>query len=206
MRLFKPRPRPEPGEIVLVIGLGNPGAEYEETRHNVGFLVVDEMAARLGVAFKDAGHCSLADNGSLYDRRVILAKPRTYMNRSGGAVRGLLKAHGLGPADLLVVHDDLDIEFGKVRLKRTGGDGGQRGIRSIIASLGGGEGGGGFSRIRVGIGRGTERGNEADYVLSPFTRHEREELNAVIDTAVDRVFELIRIWDRNRIPEGRKGD
>jgi len=190
LRLFKPRPRPEPGEIVLVIGLGNPGAEYEETRHNVGFLVVDEMAARLGVAFKNAGHCSLADNGSLYDRRVILAKPQTYMNRSGGAVRGLLKAH------------DLDIEFGKVRLKRAGGDGGQRGIRSIIASLGGGD----FSRIRVGIGRGTERGNEADYVLSPFTRHEREELNAVIDTAIDRVFELIRIWDRNRIPEGRKGD
>ena len=202
MRLFKPRPRPEPGEIVLVIGMGNPGAEYEETRHNVGFLVVDEMAARLGVAFEDAGHCSLADNGSLYDRRVILAKPQTYMNRSGGAVRGLMKAHGLGPADLLVVHDDLDIEFGKVRLKRAGGDGGQRGIRSIIASLGGGD----FSRIRVGIGRETERGREADYVLSPFTRHERGALNAVIDTAVDRVFELIRIWDRDRIPEGRKGD
>ncbi|MDP6484007.1 MAG: aminoacyl-tRNA hydrolase [Nitrospinota bacterium] len=202
MRLFKPRPRPEPGEIVLVIGMGNPGAEYEETRHNIGFLVVDEMAARLGVAFEEAGRCSLADNGSLYDRRVILAKPQTYMNRSGGAVRGLMKAHGLGPADLLAVHDDLDIEFGRVRLKRGGGDGGQRGIRSIIASLGGGD----FARIRVGIGRGSERGNEADYVLSPFTRHERGELQAVIDMAVDRVFGLIRTWDRDRIPEGRKGD
>ena len=202
MRLFRRRSRPEPDETVLVVGLGNPGAEYEETRHNVGFRAVEELAARLGVVFRDAGHCSLAGNGSLYGRRIILAKPQTYMNRSGGVVRGLMKEHGLGPADLLVVHDDLDIEFGKVRLKRKGGDGGQRGIRSIISSLGGGD----FARIRVGISRGTERGQEADYVLSPFTRREREELQWVIDTAVDRVCELIRIWDRDRIPKIQRGD
>ncbi|MEE8109908.1 MAG: aminoacyl-tRNA hydrolase [bacterium] len=186
----------------MVAGLGNPGEGYADTRHNVGFRVLDEMAARLGATFRDAGHCSLAGNGSLYGRRLYLAKPLRYMNRSGPAVRGLMKEYALGPEDLLVVHDDLDIDFGRVRLKRRGGDGGHRGLRSIIEALGTGE----FARIRVGIGRGMERGSEEDYVLSPFTADERRALKDVIGLAVDRMDELIRVWDRDRIQENSKGE
>lgn len=202
MRLFRRRTRPAPEGDVLVVGLGNPGPAYKETRHNIGFLVLDELAARLGVAFRNAGHCSVADNGSLYGRRLVLAEPRTYMNRSGPAVVALLKAYGLGPADLLVVHDDLDIEFGRIRLKRGGGDAGHRGIRSIIAVLGVGD----FARLRIGIGRGEERGQEADYVLDPFTPEQRRELGHVIDQAVDRIDELIRVWDRDPIPQTSRGE
>lgn len=202
MRLYRRRPRPAPGESVLVVGLGNPGEEYAGTRHNVGFLVLDGMAARLRVSWGDMGHCSLAGNGSLYGRRVFLAKPWTYMNRSGTAVRGLLREWGLGPADLLVVHDDLDIPFGRVRVKRRGGDAGHRGIRSVIEALGTGD----FTRLRVGIGRGGERGREADYVLGPFTPEEERELKGMIDTAVDRIEELVRLWDRDRLEGGPRGD
>ncbi|MFQ5911969.1 MAG: aminoacyl-tRNA hydrolase [Nitrospinota bacterium] len=187
---------------MLVVGLGNPGERYARTRHNVGFRVLDGLAARLDITFRDAGHCSVAGNGSLYGRRVFVAEPLTYMNRSGPAVRGLLRDCRLGPEDLLVVHDDLDIEFGRVRLKRGGGDAGHNGIRSIIEALGSG----GFTRLRMGIGRGTDRGKEADYVLSPFTPEELREVEDVIDKGVDRICELIRVWGRDRIPEGPRGE
>jgi PTH1 family peptidyl-tRNA hydrolase len=202
LSFYRRRAKPAPGDSVLIIGLGNPGGEYTGTRHNVGFLVLDEMADRVNITFRDVGHCSLASNGSLYGQRLCLAKPMTYMNRSGGVVRRLLKEYRLGPEDLLVVHDDLDIEFGKVRLKRSGGDAGQRGIRSIIEALNTRH----FSRIRVGIGRGEERGDEADYVLSPFTADEREKLGEVVGLAVDRIYDLIRVWDRDRIQRKSEGE
>ncbi len=191
-----------PERPILIIGLGNPGPEYAETRHNAGFRVLDELAARLGVEFEEAGHCSLAGNGSLYGRRVLLAKPQDLMNRSGRAIRGLLKEFGLGMTDLLVVHDDIDISFGAVRLKRKGGDGGHRGVRSIIGSIGGRD----FARIRIGIGRGMEDQSEADYVLSSFTRREEEELKGVIGLAADRIDELIRVWDRDKLPKESRGE
>ena len=187
---------------ILVVGLGNPGPQYFDTRHNVGFRVLDELAGCMGVEFGDVGHFSLASNGSLYGRHVLLAKPQDFMNRSGGVIHGLLEEFGLGVSDLLVVHDEIDFSFGKIRLKRRGGDGGHRGVRSVIERMGSD----GFARIRVGIGRGGKGESESDYVLSPFTRQQEEDLRVVIGLVADRIDELIRIWDRDKLPEETRGE
>lgn len=195
----------EPKDVIrpiLVVGLGNPGPQYIDTRHNVGFRILDELAGCMGVEFRDVGHCSLASNGSLYGRHVLLAKPQDFMNRSGGVIHGLVEEFGLGVSALLVVHDEIDLPFGKIRLKRRGGDGGHRGVRSIIKEIGSGE----FARIRVGIGRGGKDESEADYVLSPFTRQQEKDLRVVIGSVADRIDELIRIWDRDKLPEETRGE
>ena len=134
----------------LVVGLGNPGPDYDRTRHNVGFRVVELLAARAGGG-RFSKHKANADvlEGRLAGRRAVLAVPRTYMNVSGGPVAGLLRYYGVAPADLVVVHDDLDLGFGVVRLKLGGGEGGHNGLRSISTSIGTKD----YLRVRFGIGR-----------------------------------------------------
>lgn len=172
----------------LVVGLGNPGPDYADTRHNVGFRVVELLAGRTGGG-RFSRHRSNTDvlEGRLAGRRAVLAKPRSYMNVSGGPVAGLVRYFSVPVEDLVVVHDDLDLGFGVVRLKRGGGEGGHNGLRSISASLGTRD----FLRVRFGIGRPPGRQDPADYVLTRFSGAERKELDLAVDLAADAVEALL---------------
>jgi PTH1 family peptidyl-tRNA hydrolase len=172
-----------------VVGLGNPGPEYAETRHNVGVRVVELLAARAGGG-RFSKHKANADvlEGRIAGRRAVLAVPRTYMNVSGGPVAGLLRYYGVAPSDLVVVHDDLDLGFGVVRLKQGGGEGGHNGLRSISGSIGTKD----YLRVRFGIGRPPGRQDPADFVLKRFSGAERKELEFAVDLAADAAEALLR--------------
>ena len=166
----------------LIVGLGNPGREYANTRHNVGFRVVDELAKKGGLRFDHRrAHAQIA-SGQIAGADVLLAKPQTMMNLSGDAVRGLLQWLSVEPSDLLVVYDDLDLPFGKIRLRERGSAGGHRGVQSIIDRLGTDA----FARLKVGVGR-PEPLDAVEYVLSPFAPEEQSELPGVLDRAVAAV-------------------
>ncbi|HZG91208.1 MAG TPA: aminoacyl-tRNA hydrolase [Pseudonocardia sp.] len=172
----------------LVVGLGNPGPDYAATRHNVGFRVVELLAARAGGG-RFGKHRTNADvlEGRLAGRKVVLAKPRTYMNVSGGPVAGLLRYFSVAPQDLVVVHDELDLGFGVIRLKLGGGEGGHNGLRSISQSLGTKD----YLRVRFGIGRPPGRQDPADYVLRRFSGAEGKELDLAVDLAADAAEALL---------------
>ncbi len=171
----------------LVVGLGNPGPRYEATRHNAGFLVVDLLAERLGGRFK--AHKARADvaEGRLAGLPVVLAKPKTYMNESGGPVVNVARFYKIPVERIAVVHDELDLPYGEVRLKRGGGEGGHNGLRSTTASLGSKE----YARVRFGIGRPPGRQDPADYVLREFSTAERKDLAFHVDRAADAVEALL---------------
>ena len=174
----------------LVVGLGNPGSSYAANRHNVGAMVLDELAARAGVKLspgKGKRARTLIGEGRLAGRRVVLARPTAYMNESGGPVRGLLDYHSIPPTDLVVLHDELDIPFASVRLKRGGGEGGHNGLRSISRSTGTKD----YLRVRVGIGRPPGRQDPADFVLKDFSATERKELDLLVTEAADAAEELL---------------
>jgi PTH1 family peptidyl-tRNA hydrolase len=174
----------------LVVGLGNPGPGYAGNRHNVGVMVLEDLAHRAGIrlsAGKGARARALAGEGRLAGRRVVLARPLTYMNESGSPVRGLLDYHHLPAEDLVVVHDELDLPFGTVRLKRGGGEGGHNGLRSISRSTGTKD----YLRVRVGIGRPPGRQDPADYVLKDFSGVERKELDLLVGEAADALESLL---------------
>ena len=174
----------------LIVGLGNPGPRYARNRHNIGFQCVDLLARRHQLDMGRLQHRASVGNGWLTRRdqrcKVILAKPLTYMNASGQAVGPLLRFYQIEPEDLIVVHDDLDLESGKLRLRRNGSSGGQRGIQSIIQHLGSQE----FHRARIGIGRPPGRMDPADYVLQDFTPAE-EEVFAVLR---EKVCDALECW------------
>ncbi|MFD4291745.1 aminoacyl-tRNA hydrolase [Rhodococcus sp. NPDC058505] len=177
-------------DTALVVGLGNPGPQYEKTRHNIGFMVVDTLAARERSRFsahKKSG--SDAVTVRLAGRQVILAKPRSYMNLSGKPVAALARFFSVAPANLVVVHDELDLDYGTLRLKLGGGEGGHNGLRSISQALGTKD----YLRTRVGIGRPPGRMDPADYVLKPFSSVERKELDLVREEAADAVELLLRV-------------
>ena len=174
------------GAAVLVAGLGNPGPAYAGHRHNVGHRVLDLLAARVGGSFKRKGAAEVVE-GRLVGRRVVLAKPGGYMNEAGGPVAGTARFYKAAPADLVVVHDELDLDFGVLRLKQGGGEGGHNGLRSISTSLGTRD----YARVRVGIGRPPGRMDPADYVLKDFSAAERRELDLVVDRAADAVELLL---------------
>jgi peptidyl-tRNA hydrolase, PTH1 family len=171
----------------LVVGLGNPGPRYAGTRHNVGFLVVDLLAERMGGRFK--AHRGRADvvEGRLAGVPAVLAKPRSYMNESGGPIVAVSRFYKVPVDRLTIVHDDLDLPFGTLRLKRGGGDGGHNGLRSATAALGSRE----YARVRFGIGRPPGRQDPADYVLRDFSAAERKELGYLVDRAADAVEALL---------------
>ncbi|HZH19300.1 MAG TPA: aminoacyl-tRNA hydrolase [Geodermatophilus sp.] len=176
----------------LVVGLGNPGPSYAGNRHNVGAMVLDELAARAGVKLspgKGKRARTLIGEGRLAGRRVVLARPTSYMNESGGPVRGLLDYHSVLATDLVVLHDELDIPFGTVRLKRGGGEGGHNGVRSISRSTGTKD----YLRVRVGIGRPPGRQDPADFVLRDFSATERKELDLLVAEAADAAEELLAL-------------
>ena len=172
----------------MVVGLGNPGSQYEKTRHNVGFMVADLLAGRLGGAFKVHKRSGAEIvTGRLGGRSVILAKPRTYMNESGRHIGPLAKFYSVSPADVIVIHDELDIDFGKIRLKLGGGEGGHNGLRSVVNALGTKD----FQRIRIGIGRPPSRKDPAAFVLESFSSAERAEVPAICEQAADATELLI---------------
>lgn len=169
----------------LVVGLGNPGPTYAGTRHNVGAMVVELLAARAGAPLKsqrkhraDVAEVRLGDVPGV---RAVLAKPHTYMNESGGPVALLADFYKIEPDRLLVVHDELDLPFGTVRLKRGGGDNGHNGLRSVRARIGTGD----YCRLRFGIGRPPGRQDPAAFVLKPFSTVEKRDLELEVDRAAD---------------------
>ncbi len=172
---------------VLIVGLGNPGIEYVLTRHNMGFWAVDRMARSHRISMRDSKHHALVGGGSLQGWKFILAKPQTFMNVSGKAVRALLTGEGLEPKGLLVIHDDMDIEIGRVKFKKSGGDAGHNGVASIIHSLGTDV----FARLRIGLGRPPKSVNGADWVLESLLRHEIDALEPAVDEAVRRASDFV---------------
>ena len=174
----------------LVVGLGNPGPNYAQTRHNLGFMVADLLAARLGSKFKVHKRSGAEIvTGRLGGRPVVLAKPRCYMNEAGRQVGPLAKFYSVSAADVLIIHDELDIDFGQIRLKIGGGEGGHNGLRSVAAALGTKE----FKRVRIGIGRPPGRKDPAAFVLENFTAAERAEVPAVCEQAADATELLIEL-------------
>lgn len=178
----------------LVVGLGNPGPRYAANRHNVGAMVVAELASRARVSLREhrsraaVGETRLGTRaGGLPGPRVVLARPLTYMNVSGGPVAGLVRYFSVPLEQVVLVHDELDIEFGSVRLKRGGGEGGHNGLRSVSQSLGTRD----YLRVRLGIGRPPGRQDPADYVLSDFPARDRTEVELLVGEGADAVEELV---------------
>jgi PTH1 family peptidyl-tRNA hydrolase len=174
-------------DVWLVVGLGNPGPGYAGNRHNAGHLVLDLLAERVGARFK--AHRGRADvvEGRLVGVRAVLAKPKSYMNLTGGPTAALRDFFKVPVERVVVVHDELDIPFGAVRLKRGGGDNGHNGLRSVTSALGSKD----YLRVRVGIGRPPGRQDPADFVLKDFSTVERKELPLLVDRAADAVEALL---------------
>jgi peptidyl-tRNA hydrolase, PTH1 family len=179
--------------VWLVAGLGNPGPAYAGHRHNVGYLVTTELASRMGEGFRShkSGRADVVEGRlgppGLPGPRVVLARPRCYMNESGGPVKALATFYKVDPARVVAVHDELDIPFGTLRVKLGGGDNGHNGLRSLRSSFGTGD----FHRVRVGIGRPTGRQDVSDFVLSDFSSTERKELDFEVARAADAVESLV---------------
>lgn len=177
-------------EVWLVVGLGNPGPTYAGTRHNIGYLVADELASRMGGGFRrhKSGRADVVE-GRLGPgaARIVLGRPHTYMNESGGPVASLASFYKVAPDHVVAIHDELDIDFGTLRLKFGGGDNGHNGLKSMRASLGTGD----FYRVRAGIGRPPGRQAPADFVLSNYSGAERKELPFQVGDAADAIECLV---------------
>ena len=171
----------------IIVGLGNPGATYHRTRHNLGFRVADRHSERYHIPIRQKRFKAFYGKGSIETIDALLVKPLTFMNLSGVAVKPILDFFKVGSECLIVIQDDLDLPFGKLRFKQRGGDGGHQGIRSIIESIGGS----GFTRLKVGIGRPPVNGDPVDYVLSPFEDAESERLDDVVANAAEAIVSLL---------------
>ncbi len=171
----------------LLVGLGNPGDKYRATRHNVGFMVVDELARRHRIQVKKRGYQGFYGVGRLETEQATLLLPQTFMNRSGVSVNAAYQSLGLGPEDLIVVYDDLDLPFGRLRIRDGGGHGGHNGLKDIVAVLGSRD----FVRLRVGIGR-PEHDNITAHVLSGFSGTEQKQLPRLLEGAVAALETILR--------------
>jgi len=170
-----------------VVGLGNPGEAYSKTRHNAGFMVADKVSDAFSIALEKQKFDIRFGIGSVNGVKIVLAKPMAYMNRSGPQVRNIAGYFRILCEDMLVVHDDIDLAFGRLKIKEKGGDGGHKGVRSIIDAFGGGD----FTRLRIGVGRPEADGNAADYVLGKFTLEEKKVLSRIITAARDAVAAIL---------------
>jgi PTH1 family peptidyl-tRNA hydrolase len=173
--------------MIIVVGLGNPGKGYSSSRHNVGFMVIDELAKGLGVNLKKKGFRSHYAQASIEEKRLLLLKPDTYMNRSGEALSDVIEFFKIPTEDLIVVHDEMDLPLGNIKVKVGGGSAGHRGIESIINSLGQSD----FIRVRVGIGKPVQKSQAIGHVLSQFEKDEKELVNIVVNRAKDAVLEIV---------------
>lgn len=176
-----------PGEMYLIAGLGNPGREYRESRHNFGFMVLDRLAERLGVRFEKEQLKALVTTVPYEGRKLLLVKPVTFMNESGRAVVPLMKYYKIPQERLFVVHDDMDLPFGTLRVRPNGSNGGQKGMGSIITQLGSQD----FCRLRCGIGHPPGQMEVVDFVLNKFSKADSELLPAVLETASSCVLDFV---------------
>jgi PTH1 family peptidyl-tRNA hydrolase len=174
--------------LKLIVGLGNPGIEYAETRHNIGFMVAVSLADRAGIALKRKGYQGLYGVGRIVGEEATILLPQTFMNRSGASVAPACQSLGVEPGDLIVVHDEIDLAFGCLRIKAGGGHGGHNGLRSIGAELGETE----YKRLRMGVGRPPAGGDVSAHVLSRFNAAERALFGKYVETATDALEDLIR--------------
>src|SRR5579863_1480873 len=171
----------------LVAGLGNPGAEYENTPHNLGFLVVDRLAARNAIRITRRESMALVGRGSVAGEHVLLDKPQTFMNLSGSSVKGLLVKHGLKPEELILIYDELDLPWKSLRIRPNGSAGGHNGVRDVLRTVGTGD----FPRVRLGVHGGRREGDGARIVLAEFTRAQKKELDELLDLAALAVESII---------------
>jgi PTH1 family peptidyl-tRNA hydrolase len=176
-----------PETTYLLIGLGNPGREYRDNRHNVGFMLIDRLIVRLNARGMKVQSKAIVTTATYEERKLILAKPQTYMNLSGQSAQGLLNFYKLPIENMLVAHDDLDLPFGTIRIRPGGGPGGQKGMASTIERLGTKD----FPRLRIGIGRPPGRMDSAAYVLQDFSRDEMKTLSEVVDRAAEAALTFV---------------
>jgi PTH1 family peptidyl-tRNA hydrolase len=174
-------------DTFLIIGLGNPGREYRDNRHNFGFMLIDRLIVRLNARGLKLQSKAIVTSSSYEERKLLLAKPQTYMNLSGQSVQGLAHFYKLPLEQMLVAHDDLDIPFGTIRMRPGGGPGGQKGVASAIERLGSKD----FARLRLGIGRPPGRMDPADYVLQNFSRDEMKDVSQILDRAADAALSFV---------------
>jgi PTH1 family peptidyl-tRNA hydrolase len=173
--------------LKLVVGLGNPGERYADTRHNIGFMVASLAAGRAGIAVKRQGYQGVYGVGRLAGEEATVLLPQTFMNRSGASVAPACQSLGIAPGDLIIIHDEIDLPFGILRIKVGGGHGGHNGLRSISAALGHGD----YLRVRLGVGRPQGSGDVSDHVLSRFASAERQVLPELLDQAVAAVEAIL---------------
>lgn len=169
--------------IYVVVGLGNPGSEYELTRHNMGFSVVDALAKEYNVSINKPKFKALVGETKIDDKKIILAKPQTFMNLSGESVKEILDWYKISNDNIIVIYDDIDISFGKLRIRPSGSAGSHNGVKSVVSMLNGTD----FKRVRVGIGKPPQNWDLVNYVLGKFTKEEETELEKVINKARDAV-------------------
>lgn len=174
--------------MILVAGLGNPGSEYASTKHNIGYLTVDEIGKRVGIDLKRKKFKGAYGEGTFDNEKLILLKPETYMNRSGESVSSAASFYNIQPENIIVVHDELDLPTGTVRIKAGGGSAGHKGIISIIGELGSGD----FTRIRIGIGKPARKSGTVSHVLSKFGKEEDKLVHESVSRAADAVLEIVR--------------
>lgn len=173
--------------MMVVVGLGNPGKQYTHTKHNVGFLTLDAVGARVGIEIKKNKFQSLSGEAVIEGKKVLLLKPQTYMNRSGEAVSSACDFYKVPPENIIVVHDEMDLALGRIMIKPSGGSAGNNGIKSIIAHLGTKD----FIRVRIGIGKPRGESDGANHVLSNFSKSERKMVEDSIKTASDAIIDII---------------
>jgi len=176
-----------PNRLRLVVGLGNPGKTYEDTRHNAGFMVADKIARDYSISFNKTKFDAKFGRGFIEDIDVLLAKPMALMNRSGPSLQKLAQYFRIPGEDMLVIHDDIDLAFGRLKIKEKGGHGGHNGIRSIMDAFGGGE----FVRLRIGVGRSAAGESVTDHVLGKFSADKSEKLSRIISGARNAVVEIL---------------
>ncbi|HJO62090.1 MAG TPA: aminoacyl-tRNA hydrolase [Desulfobacterales bacterium] len=176
-----------PSQLRLIVGLGNPGHTYKKTRHNIGFMVADDLAAAFSIPVEKKKFGVLYGKGLINDNGVILSKPQEFMNRCGPPIKKLAKYHNIFSEDLLVIHDDIDLSFGIIKIKEQGGSGGHKGLSSLIDAFGRND----FTRLRVGVGRPGAEMTVTDHVLSRFDFSEKNNLEQIIRTTRDAVVTIL---------------
>jgi len=174
--------------VKLIVGLGNPGAGYKNTRHNIGFLAAENIVDRNRLSFSERNFSAEISSGTAFEEKILIAKPQTYMNLSGEAVSGIAEHNNIIPKDIIVIHDDMDIDFGRIKIKTHGGSAGHRGIESIIYSLQSDE----FIRIRAGIGKPIDETSPIDYVLQNFNEKETKLAADLLENIYNCVETIIK--------------
>ena len=173
--------------MFLIVGLGNPGRQYEHTRHNAGFDVMDALAEKYNISISESGHKALFGKGMIGGQKVILAKPQTFMNLSGESLRPIMDFYKLEPEDFIIIHDDIDLDVGRLRIRRKGSAGGHNGLKSIISHLGSMD----FPRVKIGVGEKPKGYDLADYVLGHFTGDDKYEIENAKKRAADAAVMMI---------------